>query len=160
MVAIQTLLKQQVPFVDLAAQYQSIAQEIDSAIAGVVKRSDFILGHAVAQFEEEFAAYCEADYAVGVDSGMAALELALAAFDIGVGDEVIVPANTFIASALAISHTGATPVLVDVDAETYTMDPSRLRHAITPRAHPRSKQASDARAVGVTRTRAHQAAHG
>jgi dTDP-4-amino-4,6-dideoxygalactose transaminase len=133
LVAIQTLLKQHVPFVDLAAQYQTIAQEIDSAIAGVVKRCDFILGHDVAQFEEEFAAYCEADYAVGVDSGMTALELALAAFDIGPGDEVIVPANTFIASALAISHTGATPVLVDVDAETDTMDPSRLRYAITRR---------------------------
>ena len=121
------------PFVDLAAQYQSIAQEIDSAIAGVVKRCDFILGHAVEQFEKEFAAYCEAEYAVAVDSGLSGLQLALSAFGIGPGDEVITAANTFIASALGISSAGARPVLADVDPATYNIDVVEIRKAITSR---------------------------
>jgi dTDP-4-amino-4,6-dideoxygalactose transaminase len=123
----------QVPFVDLAAQYQTIAAEIDEAIAKVVRGTDFILGREVDLFEEEFAAYCEARYAVGVDSGTSALELALRAYEVGPGDEVITPANTFIASALAISHAGATPVLVDVDPHTYTIDVAGIAKAITAR---------------------------
>lgn len=123
----------QVPFVDLAAQYPTIATEIDEAIAKVIRGADFILGREVGLFEEEFAAYCEARYAVGVDSGTSALELALRVYEIGPGDEVITAANTFIASALAISHTGATPVLVDVDPYTYTIDVAGIAKAITPR---------------------------
>src|SRR5690606_9234350 len=87
----------------------------------------------VTAFESEFAAYCEVDHAVGVDSGTSALELALRAFNIGPGDEVITQANTFVATAFAISFTGATPVLVDVDADTYNIDPALLEQAITPR---------------------------
>lgn len=123
----------QVPFVDLAAQYHTIAAEIDEAVGKAVRETDYILGREVRLFEEEFARFCEAPYAVGVDSGTSALELALRAYDIGPLDEVITVANSFIASALAISHTGATPVLVDADPETYTMDVAAMERAITPR---------------------------
>lgn len=123
----------QIPFVDLAAQYTTIAAEVAEATAKVLKNTDFILGQDVFQFEKEFAAYCEAEYSVAVDSGTSALELALRAYNIGPGDEVITAANTFIASALAISYTGATPVLVDIDAHTYAMDVAQLETAITPR---------------------------
>src|SRR6267143_75785 len=123
----------QVPFVDLAAQYRTIAAEINEATSRVIQEADFVLGREVNLFEEEFAAFCEAKYAVGVDSGTSALELALRAYDIGPGDEVITAANSFIASALAISHAGATPVLTDVDPYTYTMDVASIESAITPR---------------------------
>ena len=122
-----------VPFVDLRAQYQSLAAEVQQAILAVLQRGDFVLGREVSLFEKEFAAYCEAEYAVGVDSGTSALELALRAFHIGPGDEVITAANTFIATAFAVSYTGATPVLVDVDPQTYTIDVSLLESAITDR---------------------------
>jgi dTDP-4-amino-4,6-dideoxygalactose transaminase len=123
----------QVPFVDLAAQYRTIATEINEATSRVIQEADFILGREVTLFEEEFAAFCEAKYAVGVDSGTSALELALRAYDIGPGDEVITAANTFIATALAISHAGAKPVLVDVDPLTYTIDVAGIAKAITRR---------------------------
>jgi dTDP-4-amino-4,6-dideoxygalactose transaminase len=123
----------QVPFVDLAAQYAAISGQVVEAMARVLTDTDFILGHDVELFEREFAEFCEADYAVGVDSGTSALELALRACDIGPGDEVITAANTFIATALAISYTGATPVFVDIDPDTYNMDPRLLEKAITPR---------------------------
>lgn len=128
----KTLLNE-VRFVDLGAQYRAIATEVDQAMAAVLRDTDFILGRAVNQLEEEFAAFCESSYAVGVDSGTSALELSLRAFDIGAGDEVITVANSFIASALAVSHAGARPVLVDCNPEDYTMDVSRLEQAITPR---------------------------
>jgi len=122
-----------VPFVDLGAQYRTIEGEIGEATSRVIQQSDFILGREVSLFEEEFAAFCEAKYAIGVDSGTSALELALRAYDIGPGDEVITAANSFIASALAISHAGARPILVDVDPSTYTVDVSAIEKAITPR---------------------------
>jgi dTDP-3-amino-3,4,6-trideoxy-alpha-D-glucose transaminase len=121
-----------IPLVDLSAQYDAIRAEVDAAIAAVLERSDFILGRDVGQFEEEFADYCETRHAIG-DSGISALELTLRAFEIGPGDEVIIPANTFIATALAISATGATPKLVDVDAHTYLLDLDLVREAITSR---------------------------
>src|ERR1041384_5934817 len=124
---------QNVPFVDLGVQYQAIAAEINDAISKVIQEADFILGREVRLFEEEFAAFCDAQYAVGVDSGTSALELALRAFDIGPGDEVITAANSFIASALGVSHAGATPVLVDVDPYTYTLDVTAIERAITRR---------------------------
>ncbi len=127
------LANQQVPFVDLAAQYATIETDVNEAIADVLRQTNFILGQEVGLFEEEFAAFCETGYAVGVDSGTSALEMALTAYGIGRGDEVITTANTFIATALAISYTGATPVLVDVDPQTYLMDPALLGAAITPR---------------------------
>ena len=123
-----------VPFVDLRAQYKSLASEVQRAISAVLERGDFILGKEVDLFEEEFAAYCGVKHAVGVDSGTSALELALRAYGIGPGDEVITAANTFIATALAVSYTKATPVLVDVDPQTYTIDLSLLESAITDRA--------------------------
>lgn len=122
-----------VPFVDLGAQYRTIASEMDQAISQVIRETDFILGREVHLFEEEFAAFCEAHYAIGVDSGTSALELALRAFGIGPGDEVITAANSFIASALAISHAGGTPVLVDVDPYSYTLDVTAIERAITRR---------------------------
>jgi dTDP-4-amino-4,6-dideoxygalactose transaminase len=122
----------QVPFVDLAAQYRTIAAEINEATAKVIQEGDFILGREVRLFEEEFASFCEAEYAVGVDYGTSALELALRAYNIGSGDEVITAANSFIASALAISHAGASPVLVDVDPRTYTINARAIESAITP----------------------------
>lgn len=121
----------EVPFVDLRAQYQSMVEEVQQAITVVLERGDFVLGTEVGLFEEEFATYCETECAVGVDSGTSALELALRAFNIGPGDEVITAANTFIATVLAISYTGATPVLVDVDPETYSIDVSLVERAIT-----------------------------
>lgn len=123
----------QVPFVDLKAQYATIEAEVNHAIAGVLARTDFILGEEVATFESEFATYCETDYAIGVDSGLAALELLLRAYGIGPGDEVITAANTFIATALAISSIGATPVLVDIDPETTMLDVALIEPAITAR---------------------------
>lgn len=123
----------QVPFVDLTAQYRGISQEVDAAIKSVITKTDFILGQDVTLFEQEFAEFCEADYAAGVDSGTSALELILRAYGIGPGDEVITVANTFIATTLAIAYTGATPVLVDINPDTYNIDVSKTEAAITPR---------------------------
>jgi len=122
-----------VPFLDLTAQRLPIAQEIDDAIAQVMRSNAYILGEDVARFEQEFAAYCEAQQAVGVDSGTSALEMILRAYGVGPGDEVITTANTFVATTFAISYVGARVVLVDVDPYTYTMDIAQLQAAITPR---------------------------
>lgn len=122
-----------VPFVDLSAQLASLETEIEEAIHAVLHRGDFILGREVDLFETEFAAYCEAAHAIGVDSGTSALELILRAYDIGPGDEVITVANTFMATALAIVAIGATPVLVDIHPDTYNLDVTRVESAITPR---------------------------
>jgi len=122
-----------IPFVDLKAQYRSIERDVNLAIADVLENTDFILGRAVDEFEQAFAAYCDAQYAVGVDSGYSALELILRAYEIGPGDEVITAANTFVATALAISMCGAKPVLVDADPNTYNLDPEKLEAAITPK---------------------------
>jgi dTDP-4-amino-4,6-dideoxygalactose transaminase len=123
----------QISFVDLGAQYATISDEIDEAIAKVLKKTDFILGEDVRLLEEEYAAYCTTRFAVGVDSGTSAIELALRAYDIGAGDEVITVANTFIATTLAISYTGAQVVLIDADPNTYNMDVTKLEAAITGR---------------------------
>lgn len=122
-----------VPFVDLKAQYAAIREEVRAAIDRVLESAGFILGPAVAEFEEAFAAFCGTREAVGVSSGLDALRLALMAIDIGPGDEVILPANTYIATALAVSALGARPVLVDCDPRTYEIDPERIAAAITPR---------------------------
>jgi dTDP-4-amino-4,6-dideoxygalactose transaminase len=122
-----------VPFVDLKAQYQTIASQMDEAISRVVADADFVLGRDVEVFEREFADFCEAEYAVGVDSGTSALELALRAHGIGEGTEVITVSHTFIATVTSISYTGARPVLVDVDRDTYNIDPGKIEAAITDR---------------------------
>ena len=115
-----------VPFLDLTRQYKKIKGEILSATQRVYEKGRFILGEEVSAFEKEFSHYCGVRYGVGVGSGTDALYLALKAAGIGEGDEVITVANSFVATALAISFTGAKPLFVDIDPKTYTMDPNHL----------------------------------
>ncbi len=122
-----------IPFVDLKAQYASIKTEVNAAIQGVLESCQFTLGSEVAAFEEEFAAYSQARFGIGVNTGTSALHLALLAAGVGRGDEVITVPFTFIATASAIDYTGATPVFVDIDPKTFTMDPARIEAAITPK---------------------------
>jgi len=122
-----------IPFGDLKAQYHSIKTEIDAAIAGVLESSQFVLGAEVAGFEKEFAAYCTNRDAIGVNSGTSALHLALLAAGVGPGDEVVTTPFTFIATVAAIQYAGATPVYVDIDPESYNLDPGKLESALTPR---------------------------
>jgi dTDP-4-amino-4,6-dideoxygalactose transaminase len=119
-----------IPLVDLKAQYQSIKEEIDSAIQRVIDSTAFILGEEVSEFEREFAVYCRARFAVGAGSGAAALHLALTACNIGLGDEVITPPFTFIATVSEILHAGAVPVFCDVDRQSYTIDATKLAEKI------------------------------
>ncbi len=121
-----------IPFVDLKAQYQTIEEEVKAEIDKALQQSNFILGEPVAKFEEAFAKFCQTQYAVGVASGTDALYLALKVLDIGKGDEVITAANTFVATVLAISYTGAKPVLVDVNPDTYNIDLEKIEEKITP----------------------------
>lgn len=122
-----------IPFLDLKAPYLELKQELDEAIARVVSSGWFIGGGEVDQFEAEYAAYCGANHAIGVANGLDALHLALRAMGVGPGDEVIVPSNTYIATWLAVSQCGATPVPVEPDARTYNIDPALIEAAITPR---------------------------
>src|SRR5205823_6286996 len=122
-----------VPFVDLRAQHAALADEIEPRLREIMAGAQFILGPDVAAFEEEFAAYCGARYAVGLDNGTSALELALRAAGIGPGDEVITVANSFIVSASVVAFVGATPVLVDCDPHGYLIDVAAVERAITPR---------------------------
>ncbi|MFA5261447.1 MAG: DegT/DnrJ/EryC1/StrS family aminotransferase [Candidatus Omnitrophota bacterium] len=122
-----------VPFIDFSGQYEAIKDEIDANLKAVFRKGNFILGQEEKQFEEDFARYCGARYAVGVNSGTDALFLALESMDIGGGDEVILPTHTFIATALCVSYTGATPVFVDIEETTYNMDAASLQSAITDR---------------------------
>jgi len=122
-----------VPFLDLNAHHRVIQDEILAAIREVIESSAFAGGPFVARFEEDFAAYCHTRFAAGVGSGTDALWLALLACGIGPGDEVITVPNSFLATAEAISVSGAAPVFVDVNPRTYTMDPELLEAAITPR---------------------------
>jgi len=122
-----------IPLVDLKAQYHSIKAEIDAATARIFENSSFILGAEVEAFERDFAHYCGVKHAIGVSSGTDALQLALLGYGIGEGDEVITTSFTFIATAAAISHVGAKPVLVDIDPRTYNIDPAKIEAAITPR---------------------------
>jgi dTDP-4-amino-4,6-dideoxygalactose transaminase len=122
-----------IPFLDFAALHAELRPELDAAYQRVVDSNHLILGAEVEQFEREFAAYCEAGHAIGVGNGLDALFLILKAMDIGAGDEVIVPSNTFIATWLAVSYVGATPVPVEPDSATFNLDPARIEAAITPR---------------------------
>jgi len=122
-----------IPLADLKAQYRSIKTEIDAAIASVLESSAFILGKEVAAFEQEFAAYCGARHAVGVNSGTSALHLALLAAGVGPGDEVITTPFTFVATVAAVGYAGATPVFVDIDPCSYTIDAGQIEAAITPK---------------------------
>src|SRR5437016_10048917 len=122
-----------VPFLDLRAQYRELHQQLDAAYHRVAESGRFILGPEVEQFESEFAAYCGAEHCVGAGNGLDALHLILRAAGIGPGDEVIVPSNTYIASWLAVSYAGATPVPVEPDPRTCNLDPARVEAALTPR---------------------------
>lgn len=122
-----------IPFNDLRPLHLRMKYEIDEAMRRVHESGWFILGPEVERFEEEFARYVGARYAVGVANGTDAIELALRAGDIGPGDEVITVSHTAVPTVCAIERTGATPVLVEIDPDTYTMDPAALRAAITPR---------------------------
>ncbi len=120
-----------VPFLDLKAQYCTIKPEIDPAMQSVIDSCAFVLGPAVEKFERAFAAYCGVQHCVGVGSGTAALELILRALDIGPGDEVITVANTFFATAEAVSLVGATPILADCREEDALIDPKDIERRIT-----------------------------
>ena len=122
-----------IPFLDLRAAYLELKPEIDAAIARVLDSGDYILGPEVEAFEAEWAAYCGTSFAVGLGNGLDALTLALRALEIGPGDEVIVPSNTFIATWLAVTAVGATPVPVEPDPATYNIDPALIHAAISPR---------------------------
>ncbi|HKG22142.1 MAG TPA: aminotransferase class V-fold PLP-dependent enzyme, partial [Blastocatellia bacterium] len=122
-----------IPFVDLKAQYQGIKAEVNEAINRVIEDCSFILGEAVESFEAEFARFCQAEYALGVNSGTSAIHLALMTAGVKPGDEVITVSHTFVATVAAIRYTGATPVLVEIDPRSYNMDPARIEAAITPK---------------------------
>jgi dTDP-4-amino-4,6-dideoxygalactose transaminase len=122
-----------VPFLDLGAAYREVQAEIESAILASLRSGWYIGGQDVEAFEQEFAAFTGAHHCVGVANGLDALRLALLAMGIGVGDEVIVPSNTFIATWLAVSQSGATPVPVEPVECTYNLDPARIEAAITSR---------------------------
>ena len=123
-----------IPFLDLRAQYQQIKRDIDSAIIRVVESSQFVLGPEVTAFEERFARYCNTKYCIAVNSGTSALHLALLASGVGAGDEVITVSMTFVATTAAILYCGARPVFVDIDPQTWTIDPNLVEAAITSRS--------------------------
>ncbi len=122
-----------VPFLDIKSPYQELHSELDAAYQRVMESGWYILGEEVEAFEREFAAYCGVKHCVGVGNGLEALHLILRAYGIGAGHEVIVPANTYIATWLAITYSGATPVPVEPDPRTYDLDPTLLEAAITPK---------------------------
>lgn len=122
-----------IPYLDLKAQYHSIKDEIDAAVARVLESSQFILGDEVAAFEAEFAAYCGGGETIAVNSGTSALHLALLAAGVGPGDEVITTPFSFAATAATIHYCGATPVFVDIDRATFNLDPTKLDSAISSR---------------------------
>ncbi len=123
----------EVPFLDLKPAYLEIKEELDDAYRRVMASGWYILGEEVTGFEQEFAAYCGTKHCIGVGNGLEALQLILLAYGIGAGDEVIVPCNTYIATWLAVSNTGATVVPVEPDERTYNIDPQRIAAAITSR---------------------------
>lgn len=120
-----------IPFLDIGATYKELKIEIDKAVNNVLDGGWYILGKNVDEFEKEYARYCGTKYCVGVGNGMDALELILRAYNIGVGDEVIIPANTYIATSLVVNLVGATPVLVEPEETTYNIDSAKIESAIT-----------------------------
>lgn len=121
-----------IPFLDLKAPYLELKDELDSTYRRVMESGWYVLGQEVEAFESEFATYCGAKHCIGVGNGLEALHLIVRAYGIGSGDEVIVPANTYIATWLAVTHAGATPIPVEPVENTYNIDPSRIEQAITP----------------------------
>lgn len=123
----------QIPFLDIKAQHSEIRSELESAFQSVMDSGHFIMGNELEMFETEFAQYCNVKYCIGVGNGLEALHLLLQAYGIKSGDEVIVPSNTFIATWLAVSECGATPVPVEPCIDTYNIDPQKIKAAITSR---------------------------
>jgi len=126
-------MEKRIPCLDLKGQHQQIKKEVFEAFEKVYDQTAFSGGPFVEEFEKDFAAFCQTDYTVGVNNGTTALHLAMLALNIGSGDEVIIPANTFIATAWGITYTGAIPVFVDCDPETWEIDASKLKAKITNR---------------------------
>jgi len=126
-------MRENIPFLDIKASNIELRSQLQEAFDRTLNSGWYILGNEVKQFEQEFADYCEAEYCIGAGNGLDALHLILRAYGIGAGDEVIVPSNTYIATWLAASYAGATPVPVEPDERTYNIDPSRIEAAITPR---------------------------
>ena len=122
-----------VPYLDLAAQIRGIRKEIDAALARTLDNCSFCLGPDVVQFEKDFAKFCEAQHCLGFNSGTSALHVALKILNIGEGDEVITTPSSFVATSWAISYVGAKPVFVDINDETFNIDPAQIERAITPR---------------------------
>jgi dTDP-4-amino-4,6-dideoxygalactose transaminase len=122
-----------IPFLDLGASYTELATDIDTSVKRVLESGWYIFGAEVDAFEAEYASYCDADHCIGVANGLDALHLALRAMGVAAGDEVIVPSNTYIATWLAVSQCGATPIPVEPDPGTYNMDPGKIEGAITSR---------------------------
>lgn len=122
-----------VPFLDLKAPYAELRDEMDASVRRVLESGRYLLGEETEAFEREFASYTGAAHCVGVSNGLDALHLVLRAWDVGPGDEVIVPSNTYVATWLAVSYAGATPVPVEPDERTYNVDPNRIEAAVTPR---------------------------
>ena len=122
-----------IPFLELKPAYDELRDELDAAYHRVMDSGWYLLGNELESFETEFARYCEAKHCIAVGNGLDALHLILRAYEIGAGDEVIVPANTFIATWLAVSYAGATPVPVEPDLKTFNLDPQRIEAAITPK---------------------------
>ena len=122
-----------IPFVDLKLQHQPLESELENSIKEVLERGDFILGQAVGEFESSFAQICGVQNAIGVACGTDAIALGLQACGITVGDEVILPANTFIATLIGVLHSGATPVLADCHLETGLIDLETAQKAVTPK---------------------------
>jgi len=124
-------LSETIPFLDLKSPHIELRAQLEHAFDRVLNSGWYVLGKEVEQFEQEFASYCEAEHCVGVGNGLDALHLILRAYGIGVGDEVIVPSNTYIATWLAVSYAGATPVPVEPDEATYNINPALIEEAIT-----------------------------
>ena len=129
----ETTTKYKIEFVDLKKQYQSIKKEIDEAIHSCIDQTRFIGGTVVSDFAKSFASYCEVKYCIPCANGTDALEIGIKALGIGKGDEVIVPVNSFVASAEAVSNNGAKVVFCDIDPSSYNINPARIESLITPR---------------------------
>ena len=125
-----------VPFLDFVGPYEELKAELDEAYFRFMRSAWYVLGKEVESFEQEYANYCGVKYCVGVGNGLEALHLILRAYGIGEGHEVIVPSNTYIATWLAVSYAGATPVPVEPDPQTFNIDPSKIEAAITAKPKP------------------------
>ncbi len=126
-------MNQPIPYLDLPAQLRPLRKELDAVIAKTLDNCSFCLGPDVVQFERDFASYCNAQHALGFNSGTSALHIAMRLLNVGPGDEVISTPATFVATSWAISYVGARPVYVDIDDKTFTLDPKLVERAITPR---------------------------